>query len=138
MRRVENVLRHSALVVAIIAVFACVTAASASAAPLLWTANHDSESVSTINTATSEVVGNSIPVGEFPNSIAMTPNGRQAFVATSGGEDITAINTATRTATSISAGEAVERVAVSPDGRTAYFTTEGSEKVFVIDTATDT
>jgi YVTN family beta-propeller protein len=137
MGRGGKVLRHSALVAAIVAVFACVAATSAGAAPLLWTVNTPTDSVSTFNTGTNEIVGSSIPVGEGPVSIAITPDGRKALVATNGGERVTAINTATRTATAIPVGEFVEHVAISPDGKTAYVTTAGGEEVFVINIETN-
>jgi YVTN family beta-propeller protein len=135
----EKILRRAGIVAAIATVFACAFAASAGAAPLLWTANHDSRSVSTINTATNQVVGTSIPTGEFPESIAITPNGRRAFVVNFGGDSVTVIETATRTpVATVPLPSNGERVAVSPDGKTAYVTSESNEHVFEIDTETAT
>jgi YVTN family beta-propeller protein len=130
-------MRYSAPVAAIVALFACVAAASASAAPLIWTVNTGTNSVSTIDSGTNQLVGPAIPVGESPLGIAITPDGQQALVATHGGEQVTAINTASRIPKAIPVGEFVERIAISPDGKSAYFTTESSEEVFVINTETD-
>jgi YVTN family beta-propeller protein len=133
-------LRRAAIVTAIVAASACFAAATASAAPLVWTVNSAKGSVSTIDSGTNALVGSEIPVGELPLSIAITPDGRQALVASHGGKRVTAVNTKLRTPKAIpvaETGELVERIAISPDGKTAYFTTESNEEVFVIDTKAD-
>lgn len=132
-----DISRRAAIVTAIAAAFACLAAASAGAAPLVWTVNSAKDSVSTIDSGTNAIVGSEVPVGELPLAIAITPDGRQALIATHGGEQVTVINTANRKPTAIPVGKFVERIAIAPDGKTAYFTTESSEKVFVIDTRSD-
>jgi YVTN family beta-propeller protein len=130
-------LRRAGIVTAIVAAFACFAAASASAAPLVWTVNSNEESVSTINSGTNLEVGSSIAVGNGPNSIAISPNGRRAVVTNYLGESVTVIETATRKPVgTIPLGVRPEQVAIAPDGKTAYVTPEGDEHVSFINVET--
>ena len=93
--------------------------------------NGGSKSVSTINTATNQVVGTPIPTDEMPESIAITPNGKRAFVVNQTGASVTVIETATRTrVTTIPLPGHPKRIAIAPDGKTAYVTVESDEHVF--------
>jgi YVTN family beta-propeller protein len=131
-------LRRSAAIVTTAAVFACVAAASASAAPFAYTANLDAGTVSVIDTQTNTEVGE-IEVGEGPSSIALTPDGSRAYVANSGGT-VSVIDTASRETIGepIEVGEDPSVIAVSPNGKTAYVSDDGSNEVSVIDTQTNT
>jgi YVTN family beta-propeller protein len=122
----------------VVCALSCVAAASAGAAPLLWTLNFEKDSVSTIDTGTNQVVGTPIPTGGKPISIAITPNGKRAYVANFAGDSATVIETATRKPiATIPLPANAERIAISPDGKTAYVTVEGNEHVFPIDTETN-
>jgi YVTN family beta-propeller protein len=133
-------LRRSVLLAAVAALFACVAAASASAAPLAYTVNYETGTVSAINTATNQIVGQPIKVGTEPYSVAVTPNGQFAYVASLANSDVVVINTATRQAVGspIPVGEDPFQVAISPNGEFAYVTNEGSETLSVISTQTNT
>jgi sugar lactone lactonase YvrE len=112
---------------------ACLVTASASAAPLLWSLNYSTGSVSTIDTGTGQVAGSPIPTGARPDSIAITPNGTRAVVTNYWGESVTVIDTATRMpVATIPLPAQGERVAITPDGKTAWVTVEGGEKVYLI------
>ncbi|MBS1679629.1 MAG: PKD domain-containing protein [Actinobacteria bacterium] len=126
--------------IAAICALSCFGDASASAAPLVWTANSTKETVSTFDSGTGKEVGSPIMVGKLPEWIAVTPNGRRAIVVTSnGGDSAVVIDTATRKVlNSIQLGGNGEGVAISPDGTTAYATAEGDEEVHVIDPETAT
>jgi YVTN family beta-propeller protein len=133
----KDSLRRAGIVTAIVAAFACFASASASAAPLVWTVNANEESVSTINSGANLEVGSSINVGNGPNSIAITPNGRRALVTNYLGESVTVIETATRKPVgTIPLGVRPEQVAIAPDGKTAYVVPEGDEHVFFINVET--
>ena len=54
-----------------------------------------SSAISVINTTTNAVVGGPIPIGNFANDIALTPNGKQAFVTASGSNNVTKLDTDT-------------------------------------------
>ncbi len=116
-----------------------VAAASAGAAPLLYSANWTKGSVSVIDPATDQVVGEPIPVGGFAFSIALTPDGRFAYVANRSTDTVSVIDTATRQTVDepIPVGESPIQVSVAPDGRSAWVTDESSNDLNVIDTQTN-
>jgi YVTN family beta-propeller protein len=134
--------RTSVWLLAIVAICALsgVAAASASAAPFAYSADLNAKStVSVIDTTTHQVVGKPIPVGETADTIAVTPNGEQAYVTARQLGKVTVINTAAHAVTTeIPVGEQPIGVAVSPDGSTVYVSNFGSETVSVISTATNT
>jgi YVTN family beta-propeller protein len=132
-------LRRSVLLAAVAALFACVAAASAGAAPRVFVGNWAGESVSAINSQTNGVVGEPIPVGENPASIAVTPNGRYAYVTNRESGTVSVINTQTLqpVGKAIPVGVQPEEVAISPDGTRAYVAVYGSKDVAVISTATN-
>lgn len=118
---------------------ACVGAASASAAQLAFVGNELSHSVSVVDTATNKVVG-TIGVDGGPASIAITPDGRYAYVAGGTGKTVSVIDTSTGKP----AGEPIEvgttpfGLAITPDGSHVYVADRGSNEFSVIDTATRT
>jgi YVTN family beta-propeller protein len=127
-------------IAAVVAVFG-LAAASASAAPLgyVTSAATTPPSVSVFDPATNETVGKPIPVGETPNTLAITPNGKTAYVANRFGESVSAIETATaKVIKTIEVGTQPVGVAVSPDGSLVYVSDYASEKVSIVSTATNT
>ena len=101
-----------------------------------WTAYvSGNNSVTPINTATN-TPGTPIPVGNGPEGVAITPDGKTAYVADFSSGAVTPIDTATNTAgTAIPAGSQREDAAINPGGTTAYFSGNG---VTPINTTTDT
>ena len=57
----------------------------------LCTVNSDGNSVTVINTADNRVIG-TVTTGKEPTSIAMLPNGRQAYVTDSGDGTVEILN----------------------------------------------
>lgn len=87
-----------------------------------------------INTA-AKTVAATIPVGDYSNAIAITPDGTRAYVPTSGA--VSVINTATnKVVATIPVGGS--GVAITPDGNRAYVTNSDSNNVSVIDTGKNT
>jgi YVTN family beta-propeller protein len=126
-------LRRAGIVTAIVALLSLAGAASAGAAPLLWSLNAAKDTVSTLETGANVEVGTPIPAGDGPNSIAITPDGRRALVLDTVSETVTVIEVTTRTpVATIPVSSHPERVAISPDGKTAYVTVEGNENVFLV------
>jgi YVTN family beta-propeller protein/VCBS repeat-containing protein len=91
----------------------------------------------------------SIPVGDSPYGVALSPDGKHAYVTNRNDGTVSVIDTATNTVTDtiapITAGTYPEGVAVSPDGKHVYVVNSGRTvqgtldgTVLVIDTATDT
>ncbi|HEV8714436.1 MAG TPA: choice-of-anchor D domain-containing protein [Candidatus Binatia bacterium] len=85
-----------------------------------FVANRDSHTVSVINTASQQQVA-TIPVGQQPVALALTPNEGKVYVANSASQNISVINTATlRVDATIQLGLNPLAIAVSPDGQVAY------------------
>ena len=80
-----------------------------------------------------------IPVGDRPRGIAISPDGREAYVANAGDNTVSVIDTATKEVVdTITVGREPQGIAFAPDGATAYVTNIEDDTVSVIDTATRT
>ena len=80
-----------------------------------------------------------IPVGDAPIGVAVSPDGRRAYVTNRDSDTVSVIDTATTPSPrTIPVGDSPVGVAVTPDGRRAYITNADSGTVSVIDTASDT
>ncbi|SEE23539.1 40-residue YVTN family beta-propeller repeat-containing protein [Streptomyces misionensis] len=121
------------------ALLPAVPAHAAAPAQLVYVANSDSDSVTVYDPATGAKVTD-VMVGSQPRSVALSPDGTQAYVTDYAGGAITVIDTATNTAVdAFAVGAAPTPVAFSPDGAHAYVGLTGSPgQVAVIDTATRT
>src|ERR1019366_5625723 len=107
--------------------------------------NSRSDTVTPIRTATNKA-GKAIAVGSFPFSIAITPNGKTAYVANYGSGDgpsatvtpiRTAINKAGKAITVGGYGSFPGDIAITPNGKTAYAVNDASGTVIAIRTATN-
>ena len=87
-----------------------------------------SGTVTPIATATN-TAGPPIHVGQGPFAIAISPDGRTAYVANGLSDTVTPIRTRTNTAGSpIHVGRYPFAIAITPDGRTAYVANEHSAR----------
>ena len=115
--------------------FVCWT--SSLSANRAYVSNQGSGTVSVIATA-SNIVTDTITVGDSPVFLAITPEGSKAYVSNLGSDNVSVINTASNT---VAATIAVEVnpyfVAITPDGSKAYVSNQDSNNVSVIDTASD-
>src|SRR6266851_3313219 len=94
-------------------------------------------SVSVIDTATYSVVA-TIPVGQYPAAVAITPSGAFAYVANFNSNSVSVIDTATNTvAATVTVGTGPWGIAITPNGAFAYVTNYTSGSVSVISTATN-
>ncbi len=94
--------------------------------------------VSVIDIATGTAI-TKVKVGSAPYGIAVTPNGKTAYVTDRWGVNVSVIDTATNTVTdTVKVGSDPDGVAISPDGKKVYVTNSGSNNVSVIDTDTNT
>jgi YVTN family beta-propeller protein len=83
--------------------------------------------------------GSAIAVGSDPTGVAVTPDGKQAYVANHGSGNVSVIDTATNAVVAtVRVGSGPYGIAVTPDGKHAYVADNGSGNVDVIDTATNT
>ena len=91
-----------------------------------------------INTATN-TAGPPIRVGDQPQQIAITPDGKTAYVVNNYSQTVTPIATATNTAgPPIMVGDDPFPIAITPDGKTVYVGNIESGTVTPIATATNT
>jgi YVTN family beta-propeller protein len=119
---------------AVVAVIASM-AASASAAQLAFIAESGSDQVSVVNPATNKPIGPPIAVGDRPESVAITPDGKYAYVTNYGGNSVSVIETALRrNVGTIKVGEGPDGIAITPDGKYAYVTDRDGNEVSVIST----
>ena len=102
-------------------------------------ANEDGGTVSVITTATGAVSA-PIPVGKRPYGVAITPDGKHAYVTDfvgGDGDTVSVITTATGAVSApITVGKGPVEVAITPDGKHAYVANSGDGTVSVITTAT--
>jgi len=104
--------------------------------PFVYITNNGAFSV--IDTTTGTVI-TSVKVGRGPKGVAVVPNGKTAYVANSGSNNVSVIDTSTNTVTdTVKVGDNPSEVAVSPDGKKVYVVNEDSNTTSVIDTATNT
>jgi YVTN family beta-propeller protein len=138
MRSRSASLRGAAAVLAVLA-FACAVAATgASAAPLAFIANRESNSLSVFGTGTNTLVPGEIKVGDEPASVAITPDGEYAYVTDAGGKAVSLVSSKLRIQLKeIEVGTNPFGIAITPDGEYAYVTDMGSDEVSVIETRTN-
>jgi YVTN family beta-propeller protein len=137
MGRPGSLLRYSAVLAAVVATVAALAAATANAAQLAVVAERDSDQASLINTATNKRVGEPVEAGEGPTSVAITPDGKYAYVTDVFGKSVSLIEIGLRrNAGKIEVGTGPFGIAITPDGRYAYVADRGSDEVSVISTAT--
>jgi YVTN family beta-propeller protein len=111
--------------------------------------NFPASAVSVIDTASNTVVG-TIPVGQFPNGMATTPDGTHAYVANQGDGTVSVIDTAgNKVVATIRVGAGPIGVAITsvgthpsehddrPHQALAYVTSLVDNTVSVIDTASN-
>ena len=88
------------------------------------------------------IVVATIPVGIYPEAVAITPNGQYAYVNNCESETVSAINVSTNTVVAtIPVGVYPEGVAITPDGQYAYVanaSSASSNSVSVINISTNT
>jgi YVTN family beta-propeller protein len=103
-----------------------------------YVANSESDNVSVIGTATNSVSA-TVPVGDGPVGVTITPDGALAYVANTNSHNVSVIDAASNTVTAtIIVGRNPSDVAITPDGAFVYVTNTISGNVSVIDTASNT
>ena len=126
---------------AAVSVFAPSTAGAAGPAPVAYVVNHGSDTVTPLDTATN-TTGTPIHLGGTPPSsygVAITPDGRTAYVSNEQDNDVKVIDTATnKVVATVPVGLAPFDIAITPNGATAYVANESDGTVTPIDTATNT
>jgi YVTN family beta-propeller protein len=131
-------LRVSGLLAAAAFALAGVLSSAQSLAQNAYITNLVSNNVSVIDTKTNTVTA-TIPVGNSPWGVAVSPDGRSVYVTNIRSGTVSVIDTRTNTVVAtIPAGSNPYGVAVSPDGRRLYVSNDNlaASTVTVIDAAT--
>lgn len=111
----------------------------------LYVSNQNSHSVSVIDAMDPtrlSTVGSTIPVGDTPRFLAVTPDGGQVWVPSQTTSTVSIIDTATLTVVdTVNAADASDDVAISPDGSSAFvvafsFSPYGYGTLYEFDVAT--
>ena len=106
----------------------------ATAAPLAYVSNEGSGTLSIIDTATDQVIGE-IAAGQKPRGAVVSKDGRTLYVSDRGTNSLVMVDLQKRAAAgSIALGESPEGVGISPDGRWVAAAVEESNDVAFIDT----
>lgn len=96
--------------------------------------NAGDDTISVVDLATRAVT--SIPAGDYPHGLRLSPDGQQLLVANVEGDDVSLFDTATMAeAARIPVGDAPVQVAFLPDGSRAYVSLRDEDAVAVIDMA---
>ena len=92
-----------------------------------------------VDTQTNQVVGSPITVGTGQYEIAITPDGKSAYVVNLGGGNVSVVDTQTNqvVGSPIEVGAYPSAIAITPNGKSAYVVNFGSANVSVIDTQTN-
>ncbi len=98
-----------------------------------YVADGDAEDVTVVETAGRSTVTGKVKVGSHPVATAITPDGKRAYVANSGSDTVSVIDTTSHDVTTIKVGDHPSAVAISLDGSRAYVANTGSGTVSVID-----
>ncbi|MDV6278221.1 hypothetical protein R3Q06_32670 [Rhodococcus erythropolis] len=89
--------------------------------------------------ATADTVVATVPVGNGPVAVAVTPDGGRAYVTNGSDKSVSVIDTATDTVVdTVPVGAFPAGVAITPDGARTYVTNGSDKSVSVIEIATDT
>ena len=100
-----------------------------------YTSNTDTGTVSAVNLKTSEVTV--IRVGERPQGMAFSPDGRFLYVTNLNSDNISIIDTQAKThAGDIPTGKGPVRIRITPDGKTAVYALQTGEAVGFANTRT--
>ena len=108
---------------------------------LVWVVNPGADSVTVIRTSSSTVL-RTIRVGDEPQSVALDPSNRFAFVANAAGSSVSVIRITNPTPTSAFRAQVVRRlttgaepwnIVASPDGRRVFVANSGQDTITVID-----
>ena len=93
-----------------------------------YTSNTDTGTVSAVNLQTGEV--KLIPVGERPQGMAFSPDGRRLYVTNLNSNNITIVDTQAKTRIGdIATGKGPVRIQVTPDGKTLVYCLQVGEAV---------
>jgi YVTN family beta-propeller protein len=104
--------------------------------PFAYVTDASAGTVNVVDSSTQTTVGSPITVGSNPESVVVTPDGTDVFVANSGSGTVSEIATSTNMLVATITLSSVTRLALAPGGATLYAIAGG--KLYPIDLTTDT
>jgi YVTN family beta-propeller protein len=108
---------------------------------LVWVVNPGADSVTVIAAATNTAI-RTIAVGDEPQSVALDPSNRYAFVANAAGSNVSVVRITNpsptrafraRTVRRLTTGAEPWNIVASPDGRRVFVANSGQDTITVID-----
>jgi YVTN family beta-propeller protein len=110
---------------------------------LIWAVNPGDDSVTVIRPDNNSLLAK-IPVGDEPQSVALTPDGQYAYVANAAGSSLTIIQIndpawgsfTAAPLTTLTTGAEPWNVVTSPDGQRVFVANSGQDTITVINAAT--
>ena len=121
----------------LVALALAVAPLAGAAAPFAYVPNEGSGTLSIIDTATDQVVGE-VPVGQKPRGTVVSADGRTAYVSDQPNNVIVIVDLAARKRSgTIAVGASPEGVGLSPDGRWIVAAVEETNEVVFVDTRTN-
>jgi DNA-binding beta-propeller fold protein YncE len=116
-------------------------AGAGTATPTAYAVTYNGFDTMTPIDTTTNTAGTPIPVGAYPDAIAIAPNGQTAYVVDGAGAAVTPVDLSTgNPGTPIPVGTGPDAIAIAPDGQTAYVVSDPGPEgtVTPIDLDTDT
>ena len=108
-------------------------------APIVYVASGERTDTVTAISAATNTPAKPIKVGQAPDAMAITPDGKTTYVANQVSDTVTPISAVTNTAGKpINVGKGPDGIAITPDGKAAYVANISSDTVTPISTATNT
>jgi YVTN family beta-propeller protein len=104
---------------------------------LVYVANLNAHNISIIDAVSDRLIG-SVPCGQKPIAIDVSPDGQFVYTANFDSNDVTALNTTSLAVTTIPVGEAPTGVAVEGSRAKVWVTNSASSNVSIINTTTMT
>jgi YVTN family beta-propeller protein len=102
----------------------------------IYSASEETELLSILDAASGNVLG-TVPTGEEPEGVAVSADGKTAYVTVEGDDTVAVIDTATaKVVKRIKVGDRPRSMTLSPNGAHAYVTDENGATLTEIDTAT--
>lgn len=103
-----------------------------------YVTNSLGNSISAINVST-DLVAQTIPGGNRPSTLGITPDGSQAYIANFFGQNVSVIDTLTNTiTTTVPVGQSPNSISITPNGSFAYVDNINSGTTSIITTANNT
>jgi YVTN family beta-propeller protein len=144
MRRFHRLVHPATIVVGVL-VLAMMTAVARAEAPALPSEGHllvlnkADDTLMVFDTPSNSLLA-TIKVGHEPHEVAVTPNGRKAYVSNVGDHSLSVVDLTRNVVTKTVRPERVDKphgLAITPDGHWLLLTSEGSHRVYLLSVARD-